>query len=42
MILREYIKYMFWFFADPELYVISFVLWWGINIQNDDITPATS
>jgi hypothetical protein len=37
----EFIKYAFYFFVEVVFLIINFILCWGMNIQNDDITPAT-
>jgi hypothetical protein len=42
MVHGEFIKYMFWFFIEPVLYIINFIFSWGMDIQNSDTTPATS
>jgi hypothetical protein len=41
MVVREFIKNLFLFFMKPVLYIISFIFSWGMDIQNNDITPAT-
>jgi hypothetical protein len=32
----------FQFRVEAVLYVISIVIYWGMNAQNNDVTPATS
>jgi hypothetical protein len=41
MVFSEFIEHMFKFLIEA-VHVINFILSWGINIQNNDITPATS
>jgi hypothetical protein len=42
MVLREFIEYTFQFLKEAVFHKISFILRWGMNIQNNDMTPATS
>jgi hypothetical protein len=42
MVLREFIENIFEFFMELVVYIINFIDRWGMNIENDDITPATS
>jgi hypothetical protein len=42
MLFRELIKYMLQFFVEPVFYFIDFIFCRGVNIENDDMTPATS
>jgi hypothetical protein len=38
----ELIKYLFQLFVESVFYIINFVLCWGMNIENNDITPVIS
>jgi hypothetical protein len=42
MVLREFIKNPLQFFIEPVPYIINPILGWGMDIQNNDITPVTS
>jgi hypothetical protein len=42
MVFGEFIEYLCQFILEPVPYINNFVLCWGIDIKNDDITPATS
>jgi hypothetical protein len=35
-------EYIFYFFVEHVLHIINLILCWGMNIQNNDITPAIS
>jgi hypothetical protein len=41
MVPRELIKYLFYLFVKAILYVIIFILSWGMHIQYSDIKPTT-
>jgi hypothetical protein len=40
VVLREFIKYMFWFLIETALHIIRFFLCWGMNIQNSEVKPV--
>jgi hypothetical protein len=40
MLFREFKKYTFQFFIEDALHLISFILCWVMNIQNNIITPV--
>jgi hypothetical protein len=42
MVFWEFIEHTFLFLLEPVLCNMNFILCWGMNIQNYDITPATS
>jgi hypothetical protein len=42
MVFREFIEYTFYLLVEAVLHIINFILSWGMNIQNNDITQATS
>jgi hypothetical protein len=42
MILIALIKYVLLFFMNAVLYIFTFISGWGMHIQNNNITPATS
>jgi hypothetical protein len=35
MVLREFNEYTFYCFVEPVLYIINFILCWGMNMQNN-------
>jgi hypothetical protein len=37
----DFIEYKFQFLLEAVLDIINVILCWGMNIQNNDITPAT-
>jgi hypothetical protein len=40
MVFREFIKYTYQFLIEAVLGVINVILSWGMNVQNNNITPA--
>jgi hypothetical protein len=42
MVFWEFIKYMFQFLVEAALHIIYFILCWGMNVQNKDISLVTS
>jgi hypothetical protein len=41
MVFREFIKHMFQFLIEAVLHIINFVLWWGVDVQNNNMNSAT-
>jgi hypothetical protein len=41
MVFRKFIEYMFQYFTEA-VHIINFILYWDMNIQNNDIASATS
>jgi hypothetical protein len=39
--IREFIKHMFQFLVEAVLHIINCFLYWGMNVQNNDMTPGT-
>jgi hypothetical protein len=39
---REFIKHTFQFIIEAVLRIINSIFCWGMNVQNNDMTPATS
>jgi hypothetical protein len=42
VVFRELIEHPFQFLIEAVLHIIIFILCWGMNVQNNDMTPATS
>jgi hypothetical protein len=42
MVFREFIEYTLLFIVESVIHTINFILFGGLNIQNNDITPETS
>jgi hypothetical protein len=42
MVFREFIKNTFLLLVEAVLHIINCILCWGMNIQNNDLTPGTS
>jgi hypothetical protein len=42
MVFTEFIKYTFQFLIEAVFHNINFILCWGMNIQNNNMKPATS
>jgi hypothetical protein len=40
MVFREFIKHTFHFLIEAVLHIISFILCWDMNVQNNDMTPV--
>jgi hypothetical protein len=38
ILFREFIEYTFQFLLETDLQIINFILYWGMNVQNDDLT----
>jgi hypothetical protein len=38
----EFVKHTFQFLVEAVLRIISFILCWGMNVQSNDMTLATS
>jgi hypothetical protein len=42
MVFKEFIEYSLQFLIEAVFHIISFILCWGMNIQNNDMKPATA
>jgi hypothetical protein len=42
MVFKEFIKHMFQCLVEAVLDIISFIFCWSMNVQNNDMTSATS
>jgi hypothetical protein len=42
MAFREFINHKFQFLVEDYFDIVSFILCWGMNVQNNDMKPATS
>jgi hypothetical protein len=42
LLFREFIEHTFYFLVEAVLQNVTFILCWGMNVQNNDIRPATS
>jgi hypothetical protein len=42
MVFREFIKHTFQLLVEADLHSINFMFCWSMNVQNNDITPATA
>jgi hypothetical protein len=42
MVFKEFMEYMSQLLAKAYLHIIHFIVCWGINVQNNEITTATS
>jgi hypothetical protein len=42
MVFGEFIEYTFQFLIEADFHIISFVHYWGMNVQNNNMKPATS
>jgi hypothetical protein len=40
MVFKEAIEQTFQFLAETALHIINFVVYWGMNVQNNDVAPA--
>jgi hypothetical protein len=41
MVFREFRKHKFQFLIETGLHIISFILFWGMNIQNNNMKPLS-
>jgi hypothetical protein len=42
MVCREFIDHRFQFLIEIVFHIISFILCWGMDVQDDDMTLVTS
>jgi hypothetical protein len=42
MIFREFIEHTVEFYIETVFHIITFILCWSMNVQNNDMTAATS
>jgi hypothetical protein len=40
--IKKFIRHTFQVLIEAVLHIISFILCWGMNVQNNDLTPTTS
>jgi hypothetical protein len=42
MLLKVFIEHTVTLLLEAVLHIMTFILCWGMNIHNNDVTPATS
>jgi hypothetical protein len=42
MLIREFIKHTFQFLVEAAVHIMSCILYWDMNVQNNYMTAATS